>query len=1292
MNNSGNTLDTNLLLSSGRYANNMELMKEYYGEQGYFAEFSGFSGNPNGGYLEENCTIEDVSKFCHITKDNDFLKYCVFVACADYLIYKFIKGEFLIGCPNFKENQEINWIIPHKLYDDYDCSFTELIKNEKARLKHEVQMASIPFELMQQVISFEKENEKYKIPLVIASEQLHDISMIEKKTVYDVLILFSYKPEKVSIKVKYNSLVLGKGFIQLLVSKFKRFFAQMLQNLNVKVSEIEMIDQKEKNRVLSFSSSQNDYIPTEQNVIEIFEKVVEKYPDHDAVIFEDKKITYSELGTQSDSVALYLIDRGLRRGECVVIIAERGINFLVLMLGIIKAGGVYVPVDSSLPVDRINYMIEDCNPKIVITCDCDDPIEIKYEYLKFEEILANMSVGSKPEISISSSDLMYIIYTSGTTGKPKGVMLEHKGIISLNSWFKSYLKISEMDNIAQFASISFDASIWEIMMSILNGSTLYILSRNIINDIEMFAKYVQCKQISVLTLPPQFFLQLRLNTPRLIITAGSASTRAVLEKVPDTCRYINAYGPTENTICSSYWEYKKENGIPKIIPIGRPMPNQRVFIFNGSKLCGIGEPGELCVSGVGVARGYLGKDELTREKFELSQVCDEIIYHTGDIARWDEAGNVLFMGRQDGQVKINGYRIELGEIEYCFGKIEGVKSVAVCIDETLEEKSLFAFYTADKKLNEDNIQSLLEQELPRYMVPKRIYYVDEIPVTHNGKTDTKELLRMAKEVKVLFEELTSDEERALAEAWRLVLNVDKIGRNDSFYELGGDSIKAIRVVAKLHEKDFDISAQTILKEKTIANSAKYLKKVEKKYIEENSEVIGNVEFTPIQNVFYGRNLENKDYYNQAIMIEDREGFDVEILRKVFNYITWYHDALRITVSEDRVQTINAFSEDNFFTLEEFDLRTEEEDVAEHIEKISNRIQASMNLEYGPLVKVALFHLEKTDCLLIAIHHMVVDGISWRILLEDIQALYGKCVLGVELQLPPKTNSYKTWAAKLIEASKLYKFARESDYWDSIEQQAKENQFKALRKENDTLLYKNISFKLTEEDTEKLIYQENNKFSLETNEVLLAALGRAVYMSTNQEKIAVQVEGHGREVIDEEIDISRTVGWFTTIYPVILSGTKDITSGIINVKDAIRRIPNNGIGYGLLRFLNKSDIKLERLDIGFNYLGEIDNETYEDTEVKMAQYSCGASTDRTNRLSNPIMLNCKVSNKVFECDITYESNIFGDSIVEEFLSNYKKAILDVLIECNCCEGEKIMTATDFSSELTTEVFSELENMF
>ncbi|MCP4216670.1 MAG: amino acid adenylation domain-containing protein, partial [bacterium] len=734
---------------------------------------------------------------------------------------------------------------------------------------------------------------------------------IENKTAKFDLTLYVYENEEtIAFSMEYNTALFKAETIQRMLVHFQAVLQEMSGNPYIVISDMDILPEDEKQRLLvDFNDTAADY-PREKTIHQLFERQVEKTPDNIALVGESckrvatagfgtgdasvdgrdskngpgdglKRFTYKDLDEQADGLARVLISRGMKPAGIAAVMVERSVELIIGIFGILKAGGAYLPIAADCPPERVRYMLEDSSAGLLLTNLPGDgrepPAYFEKEILYAEDILSVPPASlparpgpEEPETSPSArrsaaSEIAYAIYTSGSTGRPKGVAVEHRGIANIKSVFSDRFEIGHRDNVLQFAAISFDASVWEIFMALLNGAGLHVPSSDIINDSMLFLDYLETHKITITLLPPPYAATLdvgRLKGLRILLTGGSAPNPDFIRKCEGLFRYINAYGPTEDTICSTYLEienYAAVNGAS----IGKPMGNKQIYILDKQmNPQPIGVPGELCVSGAGVARGYLNRPELTARQFvPAAKACETFdipssaatseqrLYKTGDLARWLPDGNIEFLGRIDFQVKIRGFRIEPGEIEAQLTAHEAIKEAVVAVRGEGGEKSLWAYYVPrdpEEKQLTLHLGEALSEQLPSYMIPAGFIQMESLPLTSSGKVDTGALpapTRAGTKTDDSGYVPPADEvEEILAGILADVLGLDRVSVFDNFFTSGGDSIKAMQVTGRLQKHRLKMTMKDFFRHPTIRGLRPHITTVQRQINQE--PVSGNVPLTP----------------------------------------------------------------------------------------------------------------------------------------------------------------------------------------------------------------------------------------------------------------------------------------------------------------------------------------------------------------------------------------------------------------------------------------------------------------
>lgn len=644
--------------------------------------------------------------------------------------------------------------------------------------------------------------------------------MGREQTSYPLSIKFELKDSIISFSIMYHPGIYTDEEAVIMSERLKNIIIGAVSEKNILVEHLCMISRNEYIKITNEFNNNNEKY-TEYTINEVLERIVEENASRTAVVFDNEKATYSEFNYHANMIAHRLRSMGIKTGDFIAVIAEASIKTLESIYGVIKSSGAYIPIDPSLPEERIQFILQDCNPKVIITDQDKVRENIAHINLNNQEIWTGPVYN--PENINKPSDVAYCIYTSGTTGKPKGVLVEHKGVPNLSSFFTDKLGINKEDGILQFASLGFDASVWEMTMGLLTGARLIVPTVEERASYELLVSLAAKENITVVTLPTQFYANMEGLRVRLVITAGSESDNDIVQKaITSGAEYINAYGPTEFTVAASYWQYHKSSRYRKI-PIGKPISNSGIYILNGLHVCGIGVTGELCMAGIGIARGYLHKEELTEEKFVDNPFGKGKLYRSGDLARWLPDGNIEFLGRIDEQVKIRGFRIELKEIENVIKQVSNIKDAAVIVKEdSNKEKYISAYFVSDINVDINQLRSEIGKNLPQYMLPRYIMQIDFIPVTLSGKIDRNKLPDCTTRVESVYKEPENDTQKRITDIFQRVLNVPQVGIGDEFIQIGGNSLKAMKCIVEFKKEGYMLSISELLKYQTAERIADYI--------------------------------------------------------------------------------------------------------------------------------------------------------------------------------------------------------------------------------------------------------------------------------------------------------------------------------------------------------------------------------------------------------------------------------------------------------------------------------------
>jgi amino acid adenylation domain-containing protein/non-ribosomal peptide synthase protein (TIGR01720 family) len=895
---------------------------------------------------------------------------------------------------------------------------------------------------------------------------------------------------------------------------------------------------------------------------ERFAAQAKRAPGATAVISRTETLTYGELDRRSDELAHRLRAAGVEPGSRVALLLGRTADIPVAILGCWKAGAAYVPLDPEWPAERLALVLEDAEPAAVVrTLDLDDPVP----------------VSPQPLPAPDPDRLAYLIYTSGTTGRPKAVMVEHHSAAAMVGCILD-LGVGPDDRVPHLSRYTFDVTLLEIVLPLAAGGICEIVDTEEVLDPEGFLSVLE-RSTRVFTLPALLRRaveergQRRFAGLRTLTSGGDLAPpdllESMLEAFPSTDLRV-LYGPTETTIICTGHRLSRARK-PERALIGRPLANVEARVVDaGGRPVALGVPGELWIGGPGVARGYFRREELTAERF--LEMDGRRFYRTGDLVRQvpGEGGELEFLGRIDTQVKIRGIRIEPGEIEAALRDHPAVRDAAVVAHSGMTaggDKQLVAYVVGtDPADTAEALRAFLRERLPEAMIPSLFVPLPAMPVTSHGKVDRKALPapQAAREAQVGTELPRNAREELLAGIWRELLGierVERVGVHDNFFQLGGDSILSIQVVARARRAGLLITTRQFFDNQTIAGLAAVAESAEPSAADEGP-IEGEAPLTPVQRRFF---QEEPSRFNMAVMLAPRERLDTDRLSQALQRLARHHDALRLRFEEER----QIHAPGAMVPLLEVDLGVGSLDDA------AEQLQSGLDLARGPLFTAALFRRQDGDRLLLTAHHLIVDGVSWRVLLEDLAAAYrGQ-------PLPPRTTSWKRWAERLNAfASEV---TGELPYWLSLPSLQSLPSFPPTDPEAEPV-------ELSTGATRALLKEAPDAYHTQVNDLLLAALARACGEST----LLVDLEGHGREEIFPGVDLSRTVGWFTTTFPVALTlppaaGPRE---SILAVKETLRAVPRRGLGYGLLRYVNPETSErlaaLPEPQVSFNYLGQLDS--------------------------------------------------------------------------------------------------------
>lgn len=1083
---------------------------------------------------------------------------------------------------------------------------------------------------------------------------------------------------------------------------------QVIPTPELVINDIELCSVEEREARCDANRRTRVDWPLDQTVVQLFEQQLMQSQDEIAVICGEDRITYRQLYDRARQLEAVLRNKGVGAEDVVAIMGYRSIELISGILGTWLAGAAYVPIDPTLPLERIRYMLRDSDVRLVLTHrDVHQDMELQVECIGMdklsEEIGMELGMGYEEDKdrTILPEHLAYIIYTSGSTGQPKGVMIEHH---SLTNTLLSRRSLYPMQSdhvslpIISYALDGFGTCCFTVLIS---GGTFVLAQEEEMKDFEQLRRLIACEQVSHFMATPSLYGALLsglqpddVRSLQAVTLVGERVSEDVIVRshaLHPHAELLIEYGPSENSVVTTI----RHRVLPgsAAYSIGKPIANNEVYILNEQlQMLPSGVIGELYVGGEGLARGYVRRPELTAERFiphpYASIAGSDRLYKTGDRVRWLPNGEIEFIGRVDNQVKMRGYRIELGEIEVRLEQAASVHEAAVlAIEQGQGGTVLYAYAVVEPDLDVNELKQQLKQQLPSYMIPAQFIFLDKMPLTANGKIDRRELLALAGKVveeKAYIAPITADEQ-LMVQLWEEILDVHPIGIDHNFWELGGDSIKALQLTARLHNYGLSLAVHDLYTYPTIRESAGSLLRIHHKAIE--LPVTGEVGCTPIQHWFFEQNYINRNQWNQSFMLYSRDHVVSTYIKDVFDVLVVHHDGLRMTVDQQNnriIQRIRGLDEGPFYTLEVFDLRGQSE-VVTTIERLATTLQQSISLTDGPLIRLGLFQTDEGDHLLITIHHIAVDGYSWRILLEDMRDGYAQCVNQQAIRLKAKTDSLQAWTSLLTEYAQREDVKSELTYWLQLEKMVGDSL--SVRQLNSSPLsclnrWRDLSSVVVvwdAEESETILRKVHQVSRIEAYDIMLTAFGMTLAEWSGGNHFRVDVEGHGRERISERINVSRTVGWFTSIYPVVLqiAVADSACEALERTEQMLRRIPYKGFNYGVLRYLsdetihNEFELKTEA-DYNFNYMGqfgrEVNNEWFELSSMPHGD-TIGLDNERAYRLEAIAM----AANGQLTLRFVYSSHHFSAQSMHRFADLYRTKLRKIVECCVLNEATKSRNA-------------------
>ncbi|WP_166904688.1 non-ribosomal peptide synthetase [Mycobacterium sp. DL440] len=1028
----------------------------------------------------------------------------------------------------------------------------------------------------------------------------------------------------ISGTVEFRTDVFDTATIEALVDRLHRVLEAMAADPSRRLSAIDVLDADEQLRLDTVGNRATLTRPAAQpaSIPVLFEAQVARDSGAVAVSFDGGHLTYGDLDQAANRLAHLLIERGVGPGQRVAVLFSRSVEAIVAIFAVLKTGAAYVPIDPAVPDSRLEFVLTDSAPVAAVTTnDLADRLDGRQlMVIAVDDVAVAGQPSSAPTVGPAPDDVAYLIYTSGTTGVPKGVAIPHHNVTRLLEALDADLELSADQVWTQSHSLAFDFSVWEIFGALLHGGRLVVVSDTVARSPEEFHALLVDERVSVLSQTPSAFYALQTVDElspgaelqlELVVFGGEAldPTRLAewLQDHPVLPRLVNMYGITETTVHASFREITAADVDVAVSPIGVPLKHLAFFVLDRwLRPMPVGVVGELYVAGAGLAAGYVGRPGLSASRFVACPfgAPGQRMYRTGDLVCWRPDGELQYLGRADEQVKIRGYRIELGEIQSVLTALDGVEqAVVIAREDRPGDKRLVGYITgvADPAA----LRAALGEKLPSYMVPTAVVAIDSLPLTVNGKLDTRALPAPEYQDVDHYRAPATHLEEILAGIFAQVLGLEQVGVDDSFFDLGGDSISAMQVIWRAHHAGLTGRPKDIFVQQTVARLARVVRMADSagSVIDEG---LGPVVATPIMQ--WLKSLESADgpidEFNQTVVLQAPTGASEDDVVILLQALLDRHGMLRLRAEDDgeggwSLTVPEADTVDARAYLQTVDVLTEDALAA---------ARSRLNPAAGAMLS-ALWS-SSTGQLALVVHHLAVDGVSWRIMLEDLNIAWTQHRGEQPVLLPPAGTSFAGWAGLLAEYARHPDVVGEANVWRQVT--SIPAALPAPRPAEDTFATAGyLTEFLDAETTHMLLGDVPAAFHAGVHEILLIAfaLAWAQYLGTGGAPIAIDVEGHGRQeeladvggIDGRDVDLSRTVGWFTTKYPVSLSfggrggglrwtqvvaGDAALGAVIKDAKEQLRALPD-GLTYGLLRYLNP-DVDLAGSDpvIGFNYLGRL----------------------------------------------------------------------------------------------------------
>ncbi|MCW8997081.1 MAG: amino acid adenylation domain-containing protein [Kangiellaceae bacterium] len=1062
--------------------------------------------------------------------------------------------------------------------------FTELLARVKSRTLQDFDNQDYAYEDLIEALDqthVPDRNPLFDICLVLQNQDmglstdgaLQDVSFEAGIAKFDLTVFCRVNGEELEVNWEYATALFSSERIERLARHFKQLLKKVAIAPEDKIADIDFFNDLDREQLLDDDTASSFNPVLELSIGELFASQAARKPNAIAAVYGESTLSYTELHNRSNQLAHYIVSQGVEQGDVIALRFESGFDMLIAIFAVLKSGAAYVPLDFANPIERTTGILDDCDAKILLTNSADTlSLTSSLNVIETDQLDLSMESSSDLKQVVGGDDLAYIMYTSGTTGKPKGALIRHKSVIRVIK-NTNYLHLDDDDVCLLLSNYAFDGCVPDLYGALLNGGRVVLTNKNDVLDSDKIAKLITQHQVTSMFVTTALFNLLveqqleHLASIKNLMFGGEAVSYNHVEEAFNVLgkgRLIHVYGPTETTVFATALVIDKLTPKIKSVPIGYPINQTSLYILDEQyKPVPYGCTGELYIGGEGLALGYLNREELTAERFIDNPFnSGEKIYRTGDLVRRLNDGSVLYVGRIDSQVKIRGFRIELGEIENVLASIPQL-SRAIVVDFKQDNRKYLAAYVVARtgqKISQKSLRQKLAESLPEYMIPDSFSFIEDIPLNANGKVDRRRLPAPVLDSLEAYIAPGNQLEADLCDVWQELLGIEKVGVEDNFFRIGGDSISGIQLVSRLRQAGFSLQVKDVFAAPTVSQLACWLKehKAEVDYEAEQGVLEGSFSLAPSQQNNISRlsmssgtdssSLELTDC--QAFIIPIESNIEEDVIRTAVIALVQQHDMLRCYFDIDGgVQSfcdnIDKIPRIRKVDVSNYDLSVAEEELlsVEFQNQISDWV-SSCDLREAPLWQIGHLtgYVDRKSKLCFVVPNLICDEISTQTIASDLQRL----LCGEPLEA--KTSSYRQWEQA------LNKFTKESQtheaYWRQVCSQPKPKL--------EIVEEKPLSFE--QNYSSDSINMANQGYRTTSKELVLSALAITLKEVCGEKLNSVLLREQDREAIFDSLNFTRTVGCFNRKFPVVLNARQNITDTIIQTKEMLRGIPARGVGF------------------------------------------------------------------------------------------------------------------------------------